>query len=131
MNSPIITLLLISAPLAEPNSLTVKGEPLLEVIESRLASVDEIVRRKEDRSARPTDKWFRYRFYSRSLADSVQPAFPAGLPGTIPLLEHADPRVRCSLSGLVGLGGLLTPGGAARLRRSALPRAVMSVPLRA
>lgn len=94
MSFPVITLLLISAPLAEPNSLTVKGEPLLEVIESRLAAVDDIVRRKEDRLARPTDKWFRYRFYSRSLADSVQPAFPAGLPGTIPLLEHADPRVR-------------------------------------
>ncbi len=96
MYYPVITLLLLSAPPVEPPLLTVKGEPLQEVIASRLVSGDEFLQRKENRPMRPTDKWFRFRFYSRSLVENIQPVFPAGLPGAIPLLKHADSRVRCA-----------------------------------
>lgn len=91
-----LTFVLLTAPPPEPTSLSVNGKPLLDVIESRLVSGDVLVRRKDGRPMRPTDKWFRYRFHSQSLVESLQPAFPAGLPGTLPLLEHADSRVRCA-----------------------------------
>lgn len=95
MYSHMLMLLLLSAPSAEPVSLTFDGRPLLLEIEARLTSLDQQVHRREGRSAVPADKRFRYRFYSRSLVDGLQPPLPVGLPGTIPLLEHPDSRVRC------------------------------------
>lgn len=96
MYSLSLVLLLVTAPPTAPVSLTVQGEPLAEVIDSRLAAVDKLVLRREGRLALPTDKRFRYRFHSRFLAEGVEPAFPAGLTGTIPLLESPDSRVRCA-----------------------------------
>lgn len=96
MHYSVLSLLLITAPPAVPVSLTYKDQPLLDVIESRLALADRLVKKRENRLASPGDTWFRHRFYSRSLVDNVQPAFPVGLPGTVPLLEHSDPRVRCA-----------------------------------
>lgn len=94
MLSSIMTLLVITALPAEP--LTVKDQPLLDYIQARLVSGDELVQRKENHPMRPTDKWFRYRFSSRWLVENIQPAFPAGLPQTAALLEHSDLRVRCA-----------------------------------
>lgn len=46
MHYSMISLLLMTAPPAEPISLTYKDQPLVEVIETRLAAVDELVKRR-------------------------------------------------------------------------------------